>query len=64
MRQGLGTEQVAEAAGITRSYLSRLETGKASGRMRPGTYAALRTALHATDDDLLAPTEEVNPETR
>lgn len=55
MRQGLAMQQVAGAAGITRSYLSRLETGKASGRMRPGTYAALRKVLKATDDELLTP---------
>lgn len=60
MRQGLDMEQVADAAGITRSYLSRLETGKASGRMRPGTYAALRTVLSATDEELLAPIEATN----
>jgi transcriptional regulator with XRE-family HTH domain len=63
MRQGLGMEEAANAAGITRSYLSRLETGTASGRMRPDTYVALRTALRATDNDLLQP-PEAPPETR
>ena len=54
MRQGLGLRQTAQAAGITRSYLQRLETG-ARTRMRPQTYAALRTALGLTPeaDDLL-----------
>lgn len=63
MRQGLLPREVAEASGLSRSYIQRLETGKASGRMRPGNYAALRKAVHATDDELLAP-DEVNPEKR
>lgn len=63
MRQGIGMQAAADAAGITRSYLSRLETGTASGRMRPDTYVALRTALRATDHDFLAPPED-QPEKR
>lgn len=53
MRQGLGIQETATAAGIDRSYLQRLETGVRQ-RMRPGTYAALRTALNVDDDRLLA----------
>ncbi|MFT2014650.1 helix-turn-helix domain-containing protein [Streptomyces sp. 796.1] len=52
MRQGLGMRATAEAAGISRSYLQRLETGSRT-RMSPGPYVALRTALNATDDELL-----------
>lgn len=63
MRQGLLPWEVAEAAGLSRSYIQRLETGKASGRMRPGNYAALRKALQATDEDLLADSEAI-PEKR
>lgn len=60
MRQGLGIQETAEAAGIDRSYLQRLETG-VRHRMRPGTYAALRTALNVNDDRLL---EEEHAEKR
>lgn len=63
MRQGLLPREVAEASGLSRSYIQRLETGQASGRMRPGNYTALRTALNATDKDLLAP-EEATQEKR
>ena len=63
MRQGLLPREVADATGLSRSYIQRLETGKASGRMRPGNYAALRKALQATDEDLLADSEAI-PEKR
>jgi transcriptional regulator with XRE-family HTH domain len=63
MRQGLEMAKVADAAGITRSYLSRLETGKATGRVRPGTYAALRKAVNADETELLlTPTEDPSQE--
>ncbi|MGY1439464.1 helix-turn-helix domain-containing protein [Streptomyces reniochalinae] len=52
MDQGLGLQQVADAAGITASYLSRLETGVRT-RMRPATYHALRKSLTVTDNRLL-----------
>jgi transcriptional regulator with XRE-family HTH domain len=58
MRKGLLPKEVAEASGLSRSYIQRLETGSASGRMRPGNYVALRTAVTATDDELLTPTED------
>ncbi|GGX49400.1 helix-turn-helix domain-containing protein [Streptomyces noursei] len=51
-RQGLGIRETAEAAGISRSYLQRLETGIRE-QMRPPKYAALRKTLHATDAELL-----------
>lgn len=58
-RMALGIEitELADAAGITASYLSRIEVGTATGRMRPRKYAALRTALGVQPDDpqLLAP---------
>lgn len=57
MRQGLGIKETAQAAGISRSYLQRLETGTRE-RMRPDTYARLRTFLNSTDDRLLAPLPE------
>ncbi|MFI0915210.1 helix-turn-helix domain-containing protein [Streptomyces abikoensis] len=57
MRQGLGLKETADAAGISRSYLQRLETGIRQ-HMRPGTYVALRIALRVNDDRLLATGEE------
>lgn len=60
MRAGIEVTQLAAQVGITASYLRKLETG-ARRRMRPGNYVRLRTALHATDKDLLAPTEEPQP---
>lgn len=57
MRQGLGIDETAKAAGISRSYLQRLETG-ARQHMRPGSYIRLRTVLNSTDTELLAPPEE------
>ncbi|MEV7466217.1 helix-turn-helix transcriptional regulator [Streptomyces kronopolitis] len=56
-RRGLGIRETAEAAGISRSYLQRLETGIRE-QMRPPTFAALRTALHADHHELLVPHEE------
>jgi transcriptional regulator with XRE-family HTH domain len=59
MRQGLLPREVAEASGLSRSYIQRLETGKASGHMRPGNYIALRKAVNANETELLlAPTED------
>jgi transcriptional regulator with XRE-family HTH domain len=52
MQAGLGAPQLAQAAGVDVSYLRKLETG-ARTRMRPERYTALRTALNATDDQLL-----------
>lgn len=63
MQQGVEISELAEKAGITPSYLSRLEVGTATGRMRPGRYAALRTALGLPPDDtqLLAPSPHEEP---
>ena len=61
IRMSNGTEMrdLAQSAGITRSYLCRIETGSRR-HLRPRTYAALRDSLGVTDDQVLAkdPTEE------
>ena len=54
MNAGMEVQQLAEAAGITASYLRKIERGDRT-RMRPGAYQALRAALNATKDELLAP---------
>ncbi len=53
---GLTVQEAAERAGISRSYLQRLETGIRE-RMGPPRYIRLRTALQATDDQISAPPE-------
>ena len=59
-RKHLGMTQgmCADAASISRSYLAEIEAGHRQ-RMRPPTYAGLRTALQIQPDDeqLLTPTE-------
>lgn len=57
MDRGLSVRQAAKAAGISRSYLQRLETGTRE-RMGAPSYTRLRTALKSTDDKLLAPPED------
>lgn len=54
MNAGMEVQQLAEAAGITASYLRKLERGDRP-RMRPGAYQALRAALKANETELLAP---------
>ena len=54
MNAGMEVQQLAEAAGITASYLRKIERGDRP-RMRPGAYQALRAALNANEDELLAP---------
>lgn len=54
---GTEMQDLADAIGITRNYLSRIETGTRR-RLRPSKYAALRAALAATDDQLLADDED------
>ncbi|MBQ1164397.1 helix-turn-helix transcriptional regulator, partial [Streptomyces sp. A73] len=44
-------QPLAERSGISHRYLSHLETGSRR-RMSPTRYVALRTALHATDEEL------------
>lgn len=62
MSQGLTVHEAAHRAGISRSYLQRLETGTRE-RMGPPRYIRLRTALSATDEQLSPPPEEL-PEER
>ena len=62
MDRGLSVQQAAKAAGISRSYLQRLETGTRE-RMGAPRYTRLRTALKSTDARLLAPPEDL-PEER
>jgi transcriptional regulator with XRE-family HTH domain len=52
MQAGMEVQQLAEAAGITASYLRKLERGVRT-RMRPGHYQALRAALDANETELL-----------
>jgi transcriptional regulator with XRE-family HTH domain len=54
MQAGMEVQQLAAAAGITASYLRKLERGDRT-RMRPGNYQALRAALNANETELLAP---------
>lgn len=54
MQAGMEVQQLADRAGITASYLRKLERGDRT-RMRPGNYQALRAALNATETELLAP---------
>lgn len=58
MSRGIQIADLARTAGITRSYLQRLETG-VRRRMRPPAYVALRTALGVPQEDtqLLATTD-------
>lgn len=56
MQAGLEVQQLADAVGITASYLRKLETGTRK-HLRPSKYKSLRAALDATDSELLAPTE-------
>lgn len=58
---GLTVQEAAEKAGISRSYLQRLETGVRT-RMGPPRYIRLRIALNATDDQLSPPPEELQEE--
>lgn len=54
MEMGMEAHELAAKAGISRRYLNHLENGTRI-RMRPRRYTDLRTALQATDRDLLAP---------
>ncbi|MET7923154.1 helix-turn-helix domain-containing protein [Streptomyces sp. NPDC005349] len=60
MQAGLEVTDLAVAAGITGSYLRKIERGIRK-HVGPGPYTRLRAALNATDDELLDPTE-VPPE--
>lgn len=52
MTAGMGVRQLAEAIGITPSYLRKLERGVRT-RMGPEYYARLRTVLDADHAELL-----------
>ncbi|WP_078969387.1 helix-turn-helix domain-containing protein [Streptomyces cyaneogriseus] len=54
MSAGMEVQQLAAKAGITASYLRKLERG-ARTRMKPATYVRLRAALKANQTELLAP---------
>lgn len=54
-QMGMEARELAAKAGISRRYLNHLENGTRK-HMRPHKYVDLRTALQATDTDLLAPT--------
>ncbi|MFJ6729459.1 helix-turn-helix domain-containing protein [Streptomyces sp. NPDC091281] len=56
MALGLTVQEAADKAGISRSYLQRLETGIRE-RMGPKRYTRLRTALNATNDQISPPPE-------
>lgn len=57
MQAGISVRHLAEQVGCTTSYLRKIERGTRN-RMGPAYYIRLRTALAATDDDLLGPAEE------
>ncbi|MFP3986957.1 helix-turn-helix transcriptional regulator [Streptomyces sp. E11-3] len=56
MQAGLEVQELAEIVGISANYLRKLERGTRK-HMGPGKYGRLRTALDATHEELLAPTE-------
>ncbi|MET9149977.1 helix-turn-helix transcriptional regulator [Streptomyces griseoflavus] len=58
---GLTVQEAADKAGISRSYLQRLETGTRE-QMGPPRYIRLRTALDATDEQLSPPPGEPTEE--
>lgn len=53
MQKGMSVGQLARLVGCTANYLRKLERGTRR-RMGPEFYLRLRTALDATDDELLA----------
>lgn len=57
MTAGMEVQQLAAKAGITASYLRKLERG-ARTRMKPATYVRLRAALRANKTELLAPHQD------
>ncbi|MFF2405764.1 helix-turn-helix domain-containing protein [Streptomyces sp. NPDC058092] len=62
MSRGIRIADLARTAGISRSYLTRLEIG-VRRHMRPPAYVALRTALGVPHEDTqLLATGETNPE--
>jgi transcriptional regulator with XRE-family HTH domain len=61
MQAGLTRSELARQAGFSRRYLCHLERGTRK-RMSPPRYIALRQALQATDERLLAPPRPIPPE--
>lgn len=61
MQAGLDVKDAADAAGISDSYLRKLERGLRT-RMKPGPYGRLRTALNADEKQFLAPPRSENEE--
>jgi transcriptional regulator with XRE-family HTH domain len=57
MSAGMEVQQLAAKAGITASYLRKLERGSRT-RMKPATYVRLRAALRANKTELLAPQQD------
>lgn len=57
MLSGTELRDLATKARITPSYLSRIEVGTRR-QLGPTVYAAIRTHLGATDDQLLAHSED------
>jgi DNA-binding XRE family transcriptional regulator len=55
--RGLTQQQVAEAAGISKSYLSQLESGQRKGSAE--VLARVAKALNVSLDDLVMPDAEV-----
>lgn len=54
MQAGIEVQDLARDAGISDSYLRKLERGIRK-RMKPGPYSRLRAALNANETELLAP---------
>jgi transcriptional regulator with XRE-family HTH domain len=54
MQAGIEVKELAAAAGISDSYLRKLERG-IRRFMKPGPYSRLRAALNADEAQLLAP---------
>ncbi|MFI0914373.1 helix-turn-helix domain-containing protein [Streptomyces abikoensis] len=52
MQKGMSTSDLARVTGASVSYINKIELGSRD-QMGPQLYVALRTALQATDDDLL-----------
>jgi transcriptional regulator with XRE-family HTH domain len=61
MQAGLDVKDAAKAAGISDSYLRKLERGIRK-HMKPGPYRQLRAALNATETQFLAPPMTQNHE--
>lgn len=54
MQAGIEVKELASAAGVSDSYVRKLERGIRT-RMKHGTYSRLRTALNANETEFLAP---------